>query len=125
MSIRSYKWSVAGLLCVAIFLSWRCCVLFGQVVAADFVDKECKNTEDLCSDYALMSNRDPSFLAIRLKFLIGYYEGRSNTLAGSHLEQIVRRDYDQALTKVLDTLRRETTNDLGNDPHAWIQKYEK
>lgn len=125
MSVRSYKWSVAGLLCVGVFLGWRCWVLFGQVVTADFVDKECKNTEDLCRDYAQMSDRDPSFLAMRLEFLTGYYESRSNTLAGSRLAQIVRRDYDQALTNVLAILRREATNDLGNDPHAWIQKYGK
>ncbi len=125
MSVRSYKWSVAVLLCVAVFFGWRCWVLFGQVVTADFVDKECKITQDLCRDYPLMTNGDASFLAMRLEFLMGYYESRSNTLAGSRLEQIVRRDYEQALTTLLDTLRRETTNDLGSDPHAWIQKYGK
>jgi hypothetical protein len=118
MSVRSYKFSVAVLLCITVFLSWRLWVLFGQVVAADFIDKECRITQDFCRDFSLLQRRDASLLAIRLEFLMGYYESRSNTLVASHLEQIVHRDYEQALTNALDTLRRETTNDLGSDPRA-------
>jgi hypothetical protein len=44
---------------------------------------------------------------------------------GSHLEQIVRRDYEGTLSNALAVFRRETTNALGNDPRAWIQKYGK
>lgn len=125
MSIRSYKWSIAILLCIAASFGWQCWVLFGQVVAANFIDKECKITHELCSDSALPTTRDSSFLALRLDFLVGYYESCSNTLVGSHLEQIVRRDYEHALTNILAVLRRQTTNDLGSDPRAWIQKYGK
>jgi len=123
MSIRSYKWSIAVLLCIVGLFGWRCWVLFGQVVAADFIDKECKITEELCTDFPLTTPRDVSFLAMNLEFLMGYYESRSNTFVGSHLEQTVRRDYEHAITTALATLRRETTNDLGDNPRTWIQKY--
>jgi hypothetical protein len=66
---------------------------------------------------------DVSASITQLEFLVGYYEARSNTLAGSSLEQIVRRDYEQAVASALAVLRRGTTNDLGSDPHAWIQRY--
>jgi hypothetical protein len=56
---------------------------------------------------------------------MAYYEAHSKGLAGSHLEQIVRRDYEQALTNALAVFRSETTNDLGSDPHAWVKKYGK
>ncbi|MEK7707591.1 MAG: hypothetical protein AAB380_06315 [Verrucomicrobiota bacterium] len=125
MNVRSYKWGIAILLCVTIFFGWRSWVLFGQAVTADFIDKECKITEGLFRDFPLQTAEDKKALAWRLEFLIGYYESRSNILAGSHLEQIVRRDYEQALTNALIAFRREATNDLGSDPRAWIQKYGK
>jgi hypothetical protein len=124
MSIRSYKLSIAVLTCIAAFFAWRCWVLFGQGVTAAFIDHQCETTQDLCRNYSLAANRDVSQLALQLDFLKGYYESRSNILAGSQLERVVRRDYDQALTNLLDTLRRETKDDLGDDLRAWIQKYE-
>jgi hypothetical protein len=124
MSIRAQKWSIAALLCIAVFLGWRCCVLLGQVITAEFVDKECKIAQGFCSEsYTGPNPLGAPYLAFRLEFLIGYYESRTNTLAGSRLEEIVRRDYEQAVSDLLAALRRETTNDLGSDPHAWIQKY--
>ncbi len=125
MSIRAYKLSLAVLACVAVFFAWRWWVLLGHEVAAGFVDYECETTEDLCRNWHLIENRDASSLAMRLQFLMGYYESRSNMLAGSRLQRMVRRNYEQAVTNVLDTLRRETGEDLGSDPHAWIKKYEK
>jgi hypothetical protein len=37
----------------------------------------------------------------------------------------VQRDYEHALTNSLARFRRVTTNDLGGDPRAWIQRYGK
>ena len=121
MSIRAYKVIVAVLLCISLFLAWRCWVLFGQQVAADFIEKQCRFTQESFID----GPPDTEALAARLEFLMGYYSAYSKELAGSHLERIVRRDYEQTLTNALAVFRREATNDLGSDPRAWIQKYGK
>ena len=121
MSIRAYKLSVAVLLCISLFLAWRYWVLFGQQVAADFIEKQCRFTQESFID----GSPDTEALAARLDFLMGYYGAYSKALAGSHLERIVRRDYEQTLTNALAVFRHVTTNDLGSDPRAWIQKYGK
>jgi hypothetical protein len=125
MSIRAYRWTIGILLCVTALLGWRWSIIFGQVVTADFIDKECKITDDSFRAFPFPTTRDLAGPAQDLEFLISYYEARSNSLVGSHLEQIVRRDYEGALSNALAVFRRETTNDLGNDPRVWIQKYGK
>jgi hypothetical protein len=35
----------------------------------------------------------------------------------------VERDYQHTLTSSVAAFRRVTTNDLGSDPSAWIEKY--
>ena len=130
MSRPPYKF-IAVLACIATLafiaasFAWRWWVLSGQEDTAALIDYQCEHTEDLCRNWPLIAGRDASYLAMELQFLMGYYESRSNTLVGSRLERIVRRHYEQALTNVLDTLRRETGEDLGTDPHAWIRKYGK
>lgn len=123
MSIRSYRWTIGVLLCVTALLGWRSWVIFGQVVTADFIDKECKITDDSFRAYPFSTTRDLAGPVHDLEFLIGYYEAHSNTLVGSRLEQIVRRDYEGTLSNALAVFRRETTNDPGNDPRVWIRKY--
>ena len=119
MSIRAYKWSIAVLLCVVLLLGWRCFMLYRQMVTAAFIDFQCENTQTMF----IGGESDPKALAQHLKFLKGYYDGYSRSLVGSPLAKIVRRDYEQALTNSVAAFRRMTTNDLGNDPQAWIQKY--
>lgn len=65
----------------------------------------------------------PEGLALRLEFLVGYYDAHSKSLAGSRLESIARRDYQQTLSNAVALFRSQSTNDLGDDPQAWIQKY--
>ena len=123
MSIRSYKLTVGVLLCVLVLVLWRYLGLYGQVVTAEFIDKHCQNTQDSVNAFPLLTPPNPAYLAHDLQFLMGYYAGSSNSLVGSRLEQIVRRDYEQTLTNAVALFRRETTNDLGSDPRAWVQEY--
>gem|GEM_PF-5609835 len=67
----------------------------------------------------------PEGLAIRLDFLMGYYDHYSKPLAGSPIEWMVQRDYQQTLTNAVALFRSQTTNDFGSDPQAWIQHYDK
>ena len=126
MSIRSYKLTVGVLLCALALVVWRYVALYGQVVTAEFIDKHCKSTQDLLTDFPNFTPRNPGLLTHDLRFLMGYYEGCSNELAGSRLEQIARRDYEQTLTNAAAAalFRREATNDLGSGPRAWLQEHE-
>ena len=86
-----------------------------------FIEKQCVLTQD-----AIDHPPDgfvPEGLAQRLQFLMGYYEAHGKSLVGSRLEAVVRRDYQRALTNAVALFRSQTTNDLGGDPQAWIQKY--
>ena len=93
-------------------------MLYRQMVTAAFIDAQCENTQ------LYIDTEDPRALAYHVGFLIDYYDGWSKTLAGSPIAKIARRDYQQALTNAVTAFRRMSTNDLGSDPQAWIQKYD-
>ena len=121
MSVRVYKIVIGFLLCIVLLLGWSYWRLSGQVVWTYFIDAQCRTTQESFID----ASPDPRALALRLDFLMGYYGAHSKALVGSHLEQIVRREYEQTLTNAVAAFRSMTTNDLGGDPRAWIQKYER
>ena len=122
MSIRTYKLSVALLACIVLFLGWCCWHLYGELVSASFVERQCMITQDMVDHPA--DNFVPQGLAMRLDFLMGYYDYYGRPLRGSPIEWIVQRDYQQTLTNAVVLFRSQTTNDLGSDPKAWIKKYE-
>lgn len=120
MSLRACKLGVLVLLCSTGFLGWQCWRLFGQIISADFIERQCVITQDVLDhppdDYG------PADLAERLLFLRGYYDAHIKSLAGSRLEWIVTRDYQRTLTNAVALFRSQTTNDLGSAPDAWILK---
>jgi len=122
MSIRAYKSVIVVLLCVSVLLAWCCWHLYGQTVSASFIERECKFTQDMIDHPA--DGFVPRGLAMRLDFLMGYYDSCHKPLVGSHLDWIVSRDYQQTLTNAVTLFRSQTTNDLGSDPRAWIKQYE-
>ena len=121
MNLRAYKLTVMVLLCVSILLAWRYWVLLGQTTWFCFIDKQCVITQGMID--RAPSLYGPEDLAPRLRFLIGYYNGSIHKLSGSYLESVVRRDYERTLTNAVIMFRSLTTNDLGSDPKAWIQKH--
>jgi hypothetical protein len=120
MSIRAFKFLAAVLAVVILLLAWRWFSLYRQMVTAAFISAQCELTEE-----HLAEESDAALLAHDLGFLTAYYEANSKTLAGSPIYRVVQRDYEHALTNSLARFRRVTTNDLGGDPRAWIQRYGK
>jgi hypothetical protein len=120
VSVRAYKVAVVILVCLLALVTWRYSVQSRQMVWAWFIDAQCRTTQESFIDEAI----DPRALALRLDFLMGYYEAHSKALAGSRLESIIRRGYQQTLTNAVEAFRSMTTNDLGGDPRAWIERYE-
>ena len=121
MSVRSYKWISGLLLCLSLFLAWRCFAFYRQMVTVAFIDFQCETTQKSF----INDQTDPRALAQRLDFLICYYEGYSKDLSGSPVAHIVWRNYCQTLTNAVNAFRLMTTNDLGSDPKVWIKKYEE
>jgi hypothetical protein len=118
MSIRAYKWVTGVLACAALFLGWRYFTLSRQMITAGFMSFQCETTENIAA-----GDPDPAILANRLGFLSDYYRGSTGNLAGSRIYRVVERDYQHTLTSSVAAFRRVTTNDLGSDPSAWIEKY--
>ena len=85
-----------------------------------FIQYQCEKTQ---TDF-INGQTDPRSLALRLDFLMGYYDHYSKKLNGSPEAQVVWQHYCQTLTNAVKAFRQMTTNDLGNDPRAWIEKYE-
>jgi hypothetical protein len=102
-----------------VLLTWRWFLAYRQMATAAFIGSQCETTERMFIDQQL----DPEALAQRLAFLMGYYEGCSDTLRGSPIAEITEQRYHQTLTNAVLAFRRWSTNDLGNDPRDWIEKY--
>jgi hypothetical protein len=119
MTIRAYKWSAGVLLCLVLFLAWRAFMDHRRMLTAAFIDFQCDTTQKTFIEH----QTDPVALAMRLEFLMGYYEGHSRTLSGTPLAKVVERGYHQTLTNAVVAFRSWSTNDLGDDPRVWIKKY--
>jgi hypothetical protein len=120
MSFRPHKLIITLLLCVSFFLAWRYWSSKSQKTWFDFIEKQCVITQDMIDHPP--DGFVPTGLALRLEFLMGYYEAHSRSLKGSPFESVATRDYQQTLTNAIALFRRQTTNDLGGDPRAWIEK---
>ena len=118
MSIRTYKIIPGMLLLLVLLVAWRWFRLYRQMVAAAFISHQCEMVEN---SSGMESNT--TSLAFDLQFLTAYYEGEGKTLARSPIGRVVHRDYQHAVASNLAQFRLITTNDLGSDPRAWIQKY--
>lgn len=121
MGIRAYQFIVGGLICVVLFLAWRLLMAERQAMTAASIDFQCETTQQMF--IAEHSDPDPVALAMRLEFLVGYYEGYSRTLTGTPLAKVVERSYRQTLTNAVHAFRSWNTNDLGSDPQVWIKQY--
>ena len=118
MSIRTYKMATGVLMVLILLIAWRWFRLYRQMVAAAFISYQCEQVEN---HSGIESNT--ASLVFDLEFLTDYYEGWGKTLAGSPIGRVVQRDYQHAVASNLAQFRLITTNDLGSDPRAWIQKY--
>ena len=72
-------------------------------------------------DEALASKKEEGVGSL-LRLVYDYPSG-TKQLKGSALDQMVERQRASAVREVLAHLRKETGQDLGNDPEVWIEKY--
>ncbi|WP_309714466.1 hypothetical protein [Armatimonas sp.] len=60
-----------------------------------------------------------------LWWIVNEYPSGTKQIKGSSLDQIVERQRAAAVHEVLAHLRKETGQNFGDDPEAWIAKYTK
>lgn len=65
----------------------------------------------------------PSEAAGCLQYVICYYPSGTKQQAGSSLDRMVERERHRVVSDIIDYLRAKTGEDLGKDPHAWIDKH--
>jgi hypothetical protein len=121
MNARQYKSVIVAQLCIIVVLVWCWWNAYRQIVWAGFISRQCIITQDAIEH---PSNDSLTWLALRLDFLMGYYDYHSRSLADSRLQETVRQQYEQTLTNAVAYFRSHSKNDLGSDPKAWIRRYE-
>ncbi|MBI1176408.1 hypothetical protein GC207_03110 [bacterium] len=115
------KWIILfALSCSTGFFAWRYYLAERQFAAASFVHHQIETTQKSYIDGV----SDVRSLAMRLNFLRGYYEHEMQFVTHPVLRESLERNYRQTLTNAMVVLRG-LTNDLGNDPDAWIDRYGK
>ena len=121
MSIRTYKIVTLGLVIVVVLLAWKCFRLYGYIVQANFVAAQAAHLRATVQAANGGWTGSASVLD-SLDWYIGYYDHRTNSLAGSGLLGLLRQDRERTVSEAITYLRKHGTNDFGDDPYLWIQK---
>jgi hypothetical protein len=123
MSIRGYKLWTVGLSIIVVVLGVEAFYLFLVVAKLQATETHTAKAVKAFSDaQEVACKADPTQAVRELQYMLAwtpvYY--RSNS---SHA-YIIDHSRAQALSNVLSHLRKETGEDLGDDPNAWIQRYQ-
>ena len=65
----------------------------------------------------------PSEAAGCLQYVVSYYPSGTKQEAGSSLDRMVERERQRVVSDIIDYLRAKTGEDLGKEPHVWIDKH--
>jgi hypothetical protein len=121
MSIRTYKIVSLTLVTLVVLLAWKCFTLYGHIVNANFVAAQAaqlRATVRAANDGWTGS----ASVLDTLDWYIGYYDHRTNSLAGSGLLGLLWQDRERTVSEAITYLRKHGTNDFGDDPYKWLQK---
>jgi hypothetical protein len=123
VTIRAYKRLTVALGIVVLALGIEALYLF--IVVAKLQGTEihtAKAVQSFSEAQDTACKADPTQAVRELQFMLDwkpvYY--RSNSAHAF----IIDHSRAQALSNVLSYLRKKTGEDLGDDPHAWIQRYQ-
>lgn len=58
-----------------------------------------------------------------LQYVVGYYPSGTKQNPGSALDQMVERERKHAIRDIVAYLHAKTSEELGENPEPWIQKY--
>lgn len=58
-----------------------------------------------------------------LRYVLDYYPSGTKQIPGSRLDRIVETQRSNAVETIISHLRQKSGEDLGEDPHKWIEKF--
>ena len=115
MSTRQLKIVIVVLVCLSLWLGWKCWSLAGQIMTAKFVDHQFERCTLDVRDAA-----GPDRVLDSLSWSLSYYDGMTNALSRSGLGHLMKGVRDRTAAEAIQYLRKNTTNDYGDDPYQWI-----
>jgi hypothetical protein len=124
MTIPGYKrlTITLSLACVVLVVLYGCLFLnYGSLkIEVAFASEQTQIFEEMRTQ-ALQS--DAAGAATCLRYIVRYYPSGTKQQTSSRLDRMVERERTQAERDIISYLRTKTSQDLGESPEAWIQKY--
>lgn len=109
----------AGLFLLSGYLYWTYGVLKIRVA---FASEQTQIFEDMRTK---AFQGDAATAAGCLQYVVWYYPSGTKQVPSSRLDRMVEREREHAVRDILSYLRTKTGEDLGENPEAWIEKYDK
>jgi len=114
---------VLGAVCIGLLvfsgaLFWKYSLL---KVRTKWANEQTKIFEEMRAR-ALKNDSIPN-TALSLEYIVKYYPSGTKQEPGSQLNEIVERARGLAIQDIVASLRTNASQDLGENPEAWIQKY--
>ena len=115
MNTRQLKVVIVVLVCLLLLLCWKYMNLSRQIVTATFVNHQFERCRLDVRDGAA-----PESVLDSLSWSLTYYDGMTNTLNQSRLGFLMRGIRDRTAAEAIQYLKKNTTNDYGDDPYKWV-----
>jgi hypothetical protein len=115
MSTRQLKTVIVLLVCLVLWLGWKYWSVSGQIMTANFVDHQFERCRLDVREAA-----GPERVLDSLSWSLTYYDGMTNALNRSRLGYLMRGIRDRTAAEAIQYLRKNTTNDYGDDPYKWV-----
>jgi|HubBroStandDraft_6_1064221.scaffolds.fasta_scaffold760743_1 hypothetical protein len=110
---------------------WIACVLLAILAAYGLYENFLMSAriafaEDQTAIFDEMRRRaeteDPAEGVKSLQYAVLYYASGTKQVAGSRLDQVVERSRRNAVRQIIDSLRKKTGQDFGDDPQSWLER---
>ena len=111
-----------GALLLAILLGWQSWNYARLKIEVTFAEEQTRIFEDMREQ---ASSGSSNGAVESLAYVVNYYPSGSKQREGSPLDRVVERARAAAVREIISNLRRTTSEDLGEKPEAWIEKYAK
>ena len=120
MRIRTYKIITLTLAGLLIWVTWKNLSLKSKIFTANCVVLQADHLREVNTTF--QGSKDCDTVLHELDWYVGYYDRRTNALAGSGLLGLLRRDRESVVRETIAYLRKNGTNDFGEDPYQWLNK---
>jgi len=112
------KYITVVLISLVIVLAWKYFSLRAKIFTANCIALQARDVRDAVR----FSGADQQAVLSSLDWYIGYYDRRTNELVDSGLLGLLRQDREGTVREAITYLRKNGTNNFGDDPYQWLHK---